>query len=273
MAGKLCIVAGGGRLPRLLIDACRQSGRDFFVLALKGQADPEIVADVPHAWIRMGAAGRGFAILKEQGVTELVMAGGVRRPSLLDLRPDMRVMKFFARLGRKGIGDDGLLRAVIDEVEGEGYRVIGAHDLLPALTADEGVLGAVLPDRQAQADIERGMAVLSALASADIGQSVVVQQGIVLGVEAVEGTDALIARCAGLKRDGPGGVLVKFSKRGQETRVDMATIGPETISQVAAAGLRGIAVGAGSTIILDVDELVRAADHAGVFVVGVAHKP
>ncbi|MDH5411522.1 MAG: LpxI family protein, partial [Alphaproteobacteria bacterium] len=95
--GKLCIVAGGGRLPKLLIDACRADGRDFFVLALKGQADPEIVEQVPHEWIRMGAAGHGFTILKEQGVTELVMAGQVRRPSLLDLRPDLRVMKFFAR--------------------------------------------------------------------------------------------------------------------------------------------------------------------------------
>jgi len=272
MAGKLGIVAGGGRLPRLLIDACRASGRDFFVLALKGQADPEIVEQVPHAWIRMGAAGQGFALLKEQGVEELVMAGGVRRPSLLDLRPDLRVIKFFARLGRKGIGDDGLLRAVIEEVESEGYRVVGAHDVLPNLKAEEGPLGTVVPDAQARADIERGMAVLAALSDVDIGQAVVVQQGIVLGVEAVEGTDALIERCKALKRDGPGGVLVKFSKQGQETRVDMPTIGPETIRQVAEAGLRGIAVGAGTTIILDADDLVLAADAADVFVVGVVRQ-
>jgi DUF1009 family protein len=200
------------------------------------------------------------------------MAGGVRRPSLLDLRPDMRVVKVFTKMGRKGIGDDGLLRAVINEVEGEGYRVVGAHEVLPKLTAGEGPLGGVVPDGQASADIERGMAVLSALSEADIGQAVVVQQGIVLGVEAVEGTDALIERCKTLKRDGPGGVLVKFSKRGQETRVDMPTIGPETIKQVADAGLRGVAIGAGTTIILDVDELVRAADEAGVFVVGVARE-
>jgi DUF1009 family protein len=272
MTGKLCIVAGGGRLPKLLIEACREAGRDFFVLALQGQADPEIVEQVPHEWIRMGAAGRGFAILKEQGVEELVMAGRVRRPSLLDLRPDLRVIKFFARLGRKGIGDDGLLRAVINELESEGLRVIGAHEVLPRLTAEEGPLGEVVPDEQAEDDMHRGMVVLSALSDVDIGQAVVVQQGIVLGVEAVEGTDALIERCSELKRDGLGGVLVKFSKRGQETRVDMPTIGPETIRQVAEAGLRGIAVGAGTTIILDVDELVRAADNAGIFVVGVARE-
>lgn len=257
-------------MPRLLIEACRDSGRDFFVLALTGQADPEIVEQVPHEWIRMGAAGRGFAILKEQGIEELVMAGRVRRPSLLDLRPDLRVIKFFAKLGRKGFGDDRLLRAVIDEVEAEGCRVIGAHEVLPKLTVGEGPLGTNVPDDQAEDDIARGMAVLTALSNVDIGQAVVVQQGIVLGVEAVEGTDALIERCKALKRDGKGGVLVKFSKQGQETRVDMPAIGPETIRHVAEAGLRGIAVGAGTTIILDVDELVRAADNAGVFVVGVA---
>jgi DUF1009 family protein len=272
MTGKLCIVAGGGQLPKLLIEACREAGRDFFVLALRGQADPEIVDQVPHEWIRMGAAGQGFTILKKQGIKQLVMAGRVRRPSLLDLRPDLRVIKFFAKLGRKGIGDDGLLRAVIDEVEAEGYEVIGAHEVLPRLNAEEGPLGSVIPDEQAEDDIHRGIAVLSALSDVDIGQAVVVQQGIVLGVEAVEGTDALIERCKELKRDGLGGVLVKFSKLGQETRVDMPTIGCETIRHVAEAGLRGIAVGAGSTIILDVDELVRAADDVGVFVVGVARE-
>ncbi|UCH74531.1 MAG: UDP-2,3-diacylglucosamine diphosphatase LpxI [Rhodospirillales bacterium] len=270
MTARLGIVAGGGRLPKLLIDACRESGRDFFVLALKGQADPEIINQVPHEWIRIGAAGKGFAILKQQGVRELVMAGRVRRPTLRDLRPDMRVARFFARLGKRGLGDDGLLRAVIDEVEGEGFRVVGIGDLLPALHAEEGVLGRVRPDAQAEEDIARGRAVLSALADTDVGQAVVVQQGIVLGIEAVEGTDALLERCGALKRKGPGGVLVKFSKRGQETRVDMPTIGPGTVSSAARAGLRGIAVEAGATIIVDQDELAEAADRADLFVVGIA---
>jgi len=269
MAGKLGIVAGGGRLPQLLIDSCLETGRDFFVLALKGQADPQIVEKAPHEWVRIGAAGRGFAILREQGIEELVMAGRVRRPSLMDLRPDIRAVTFFARLGLKGVGDDGLLRALIRELEEEGYRVVGIDELLPALRAEEGVLGGRRPDEQAEADIARGKAVLSALARVDVGQAVVVQQGIVLGVEAVEGTDALLQRCGPLKRDGPGGVLVKLSKQGQETRVDMPTVGPDTVRQAANARLRGIAVEAGATIVVDADELVEAADRAGLFVIGV----
>ncbi|MDH3230873.1 MAG: UDP-2,3-diacylglucosamine diphosphatase LpxI [Alphaproteobacteria bacterium] len=269
MTGKLCIVAGGGRLPQLLIDSCRESGRDFFVLALKGQADPEVVETAPHEWVRIGAAGRGFAILQEQGIDELVMAGRVRRPSLMDLRPDLRAVKFFARLGLKGVGDDGLLRALIRELEEEGYRVVGIGELLPALRAEGGALGRHRPDAQGEADIARGKAVLAALGRVDVGQAVVVQQGMVLGVEAVEGTDALLQRCGSLRRDGPGGVLVKFSKHGQETRVDMPTIGPDTVTRAAQAGLRGIAIEAGATIIVDRDELAEAADRAGLFVVGV----
>lgn len=269
MTAKLGIIAGGGRLPGLLIDACRAAGRDFFVLALKGQADPAVVEPAPHAWIRVGAAGSGFAILHEQGVEELVMAGHLRRPSLADMRPDLRVIRFFARLGRKGIGDDGLLRAVIREFEEEGFRVVGADALLPDLKAEEGPLGAHHPDATAESDIARGVEVLAALGSVDIGQAVVVQQGIVLAVEAVEGTDAMIERSGGLKREGPGGVLVKLRKAGQETRVDLPTIGPDTLTRAARAGLRGIAIEAGGTIVVDRAELVERADREGLFVVGI----
>lgn len=269
MVPKLGIVAGGGRLPGLLIDACRAIGRDFFVLALKGQADPAVVEPAPHEWIRLGAAGKGFSILHDQGVEELVMAGHIRRPSLADMRPDLRVIRFFAKLGRKGVGDDGLLRAVIRELEEEGFKVVGADELLPTLKAEEGPLGEHRPDSQAEADIARGTAVLTALGTVDIGQAVIVQQGIVLAVEAVEGTDAMIERSGALRRDGPGGVLVKLSKPGQETRVDLPTVGPDTVTRAAAAGLRGIAVEAGGTIIVDRAELIERADREGLFVVGI----
>ncbi len=270
MARKLGILAGGGQLPGMVIEACRQTGRDFFVLAFKGQADPATVEAAPHEWIRLGSAGTGFSILRKHGVQDLVMAGRIRRPSLTDLRPDLRTMGFFARLGLKGIGDDGLLRAVIAELESEGFHVVGVDTLLPSLKAEEGVLGKHSPDAQADADIGRGVAVLQALGDVDVGQGVVVQQGIVLGVEAVEGTDAMLDRCARLKRQGAGGVLVKFSKPGQETRVDLPTIGPETISRATLAGLRGIAVEAGATIVVEREKLIQQADRAGLFVIGVA---
>jgi DUF1009 family protein len=274
MAPRLGIVAGGGGLPRRLVDACRAAGRDVFVLALEGAAEPATVEGVAHAWCRIGAAAQGLAVLRENHVTELVLAGGVRRPSLTALRPDWRAAKLFARIGYRALGDDGLLSAIVAEFEREGFRVIGAEQLLEAGLlacglAPEGVLGSWRPDPQAMADIAHGRRVARALGALDIGQAVVVQQGLVLGVEAIEGTDELLRRCAGLRREGPGGVLVKVEKPGQEQRADRPTIGPQTVVLAAEAGLRGIAVEAGATIVLDRDEVARAADLAGLFVLGI----
>src|SRR5262249_50745247 len=151
-------------------------------------------------------------------IRELVLAGGVRRPSLAAMRPDWRAAKLFARVGFRAIGDDGLLSAVVEELEREGVRVIGAEQLLVAGLADRGPLGKSRPDAQAMADIEHGLRIARALGALDIGQAVVVQQGLVLGVEAIEGTDALLRRCARLRREGAGGVLVKIEKPGQEKR-------------------------------------------------------
>jgi DUF1009 family protein len=268
-AAKLGILAGAGELPVRIIDACRATGRPVFVLAFEGAADPAALAGVPQAWVRLGAAADGLRLLRENGVEELVMAGGIERPSLFSLRPDWRTAKFFARVGYRALGDDGLLKAVIHELEEEGFRVVGADSLLPQAVAPDGPLGRLTPDAQAEADIALGFRVARALGALDIGQAAVVQQGLVLGVEAIEGTDALIARAGRLKREGPGGVLVKAAKPGQERRVDLPTIGLRTVANVAAAGLRGIAVEAGTSLVIDPKALAAAADRAGLFVIGI----
>lgn len=269
MAPKLGILAGSGELPLRLVDACRAEGRPFFVLALEGAADPADFATVPHAAIRLGAAADGLRILRENGVKELVMAGPVRRPSLASLMPDWRAAKFFARIGLRALGDNGLLGAIIKELELEGFRVVGVDSILETLLAPEGALGRIGPDVQARADIARGLEVARALGALDVGQAVVVQQGIVLGVEAVDGTDALIRRSDALRREGPGGVLVKIAKPGQERRVDLPTIGVATVDACVKAGLRGIALEAGAALVVDRAAVAAAADRTGLFVVGV----
>jgi DUF1009 family protein len=270
LAGTLGIIAGSGGLPRRLIEHCRVAGRDVFVLALEGEADPETVIGVAHAWCRMGAAAKGLGLLRQHGVGDLVLAGSIHRPTLNAIRPDWRAAKFFAKVGYRMLGDDGLLSAIVKELEIEGFRLIGAHQVLnEAATMPEGPLGRIRPGAESKADIERGLRIARALGALDIGQAVVIQQGLVLGVEAIEGTDALLQRCAGLRRDGQGGVLVKIEKPGQESRIDRPTIGPQTVAGAAAAGLVGIAVEAGATLLIDRDEVVRAADAAGLFVVGV----
>ncbi|MEJ0071682.1 MAG: UDP-2,3-diacylglucosamine diphosphatase LpxI, partial [Pseudomonadota bacterium] len=266
--GPLGILAGGGELPRRLIAACRSAARPCFVIAFEGQTDAATVEGVPHGWAALGAAGRVFELLRAANVREIVLAGAIKRPSLFDLKPDAKAAQLFARIGFRALGDDGLLRAVVDELEREGFRVIGAQDVLGTLPAPLGQLGRIAPDAQARSDIARGIEVARALGQVDVGQAVVVQQGIVLGVEAVEGTDALLARVGDLRRAGPGGVLVKIAKPAQDRRVDLPTIGIATIEKAAAAGLVGIAIEAGATLVLDLEGVIAAADAAGLFLEG-----
>jgi DUF1009 family protein len=269
-SGVLGIIAGSGALPRRLIESAQAKGRDVFVIALEGETEPETVANIPHIWCRLGAASKALRAMRDNGVSDVCFAGGVHRPSLSAIRPDWRAAKFFAKVGYRLLGDDGLFSAIAKELENEGFRVIGAHDLLDdAVTVPEGPLGRVAPNTEAEGDIARGIEIARAIGALDIGQAVVVQQGLVLGVEAIEGTDALLRRCAGLRRDGAGGVLVKVQKPGQESRIDRPTVGPQTVRLAAEAGLQGIAAEAGATLLLDRDEVIRAADAAGLFVVGV----
>ncbi|MFA4995321.1 MAG: UDP-2,3-diacylglucosamine diphosphatase LpxI [Bdellovibrionales bacterium] len=267
---KLGIIAGGGTAPRRVIEACRAQGRDFFVICLEGQADKEITLDAPHAWLPIGAFGKLREIVSSEKIIEIVMIGRVRRPSLVELKPDWLALKGLAKIRFNFLGDDALLRAVGRIIEHEcRVRVIGVQDILGGVLLREGCLGLHKPDTEAKQDIARGAAVAKTLGKVDVGQSVVVQQGLILGVEAIEGTDAMIARCRDLKRDGVGGVLVKFAKPQQDERYDLPTIGPDTVEAVAKAGLRGIAAEADRTLLIDRDRVKQLADEKGIFVIGI----
>jgi DUF1009 family protein len=269
MPRRLGIIAGGGELPAKVASAARAAGRGVYIVGLEGFADPAILAPWPHEIRRLGAASRIIAALRENGCQDLVMIGPVRRPSLLDLRPDAEGAKLLARVGRAAFaGDDGLLAAVIRVLTEEGFRVIGMHEILREAVAPAGVLTQAKPDAQAMADVNRGIHVTRLLGSADVGQGCVVQQGLVLAVEAIEGTDAMLARAGALRRDGIGGVLVKLVKPGQDKRADLPTIGPDTVRNAAGAGLRGVAFEANATILAEREACLAVADAAGLFLLG-----
>ncbi len=269
MPRRLGIIAGGGLLPIKVAAAARAAGRAVFIVGLEGFADPALLAPWPHEIRRLGAASRIVAALREHACQDLVMIGPVRRPSLLDLRPDAEGAKLLARVGRAAFaGDDGLLAAVIRVLTEEGFRVIGAHEVMREAVAPAGVLTRTRPDAQAMTDIGRGVRVARLLGSADVGQGCVVQQGLVLAVEAIEGTDAMLLRAGALRRDGVGGVLVKLVKPGQDKRADLPTIGPDTVRNAAAAGLRGLAFEAEATILAERDACLATADEAGLFLLG-----
>lgn len=268
---KLGIIAGGGDIPRQLIEQCLAKGKDFFVLAIEGNADKNLInqENIPHQWIRIGQAGTGFKRFAEEKVQDVVMIGTIKRPSFFDLVPDMRTTAFFAKIGMKALGDDGILRALVKELESEGLYVKGIHEVMPEILIPSGILGKVIPTKQALEDIRRGVEVALALGRLDVGQAVVVQQGLVLGVEGIEGTGELIRRCKEYKRKGEGGVLVKIRKPQQDMRIDLPTIGDKTVLAAKEAGLQGIALHAGNGLIVNQKETIRLADKYGIFVMGI----
>lgn len=263
----LGIVAGGGELPRRIAEAAVSDGRPVFIIAFVGHTDAATVAGFPHAWLKLGQTGAALQNLRDAGCGDVVMAGPMRRPSLSSLSLDRRSVAALARAGTRVFGDDGLLSVIVEEIERDGFRVVGVDDLLGGYLASAGILAGSAPGRDEEVDIARGIAVLRALGSADVGQAVVVQEGLVLAVEAIEGTDAMIARAGNLRREGRGPILVKGSKPGQERRADRPTIGEGTAEAAAAAGFRGIVVEAGATLIVDRGATVRALEDAGLFLV------
>ena len=226
MPEPLGVIAGGGSLPLRVVQAAAAMGRPVHVVVLEGHGDPAAYVGQSHVTLRWGLAAQMLSWLKHNGVREVVLAGNVARPSLLSLRPDAASMKLLGRIGRAAFnGDDSILRAVMKVLAEEGFEVIGAQALLAGLLPQAALLAGPMPDDIARADIARGLAVCHAIGTVDVGQSVVVQQGLVLGVEAIEGTDALILRAGGLKREGPAPILVKALKPAQSTLADLPTIG------------------------------------------------
>ena len=268
MTKKLGILAGGGDLPGRVIEACKRRGRPFHVIAIEGHADPAVICETPHTWLRLGAAQKALEIARREDFGDIVMVGPVKRPSIAALRPDMLATKVLARAAASSVmGDDGLLKAVIGQIEELGFTVVGPDLFLESSAEVRGVIGSQKPDKLATSDINRGAQVLFHLGPADVGQGVIVQDNIVIAVEAVEGTDAMIKRSKELLREGPGGILIKLPKPGQETRADLPTVGPTTIEHMKRVGLRGLAIDSKNTLVVDREEMIRSADEAGIFII------
>lgn len=262
----LALIAGSGHLPLQIIQSCLDTKKPLLVIGFEGQT---ILEKDSYTEFSLGSIGKILEHLKAHNIKEIVFAGGIRRPAWSELDLDWVGMKWFKTLGFKALkGDDDLLSGILDLLKQEGFKIIKPSDLLEGLMPTTGVLTTTLPSKNDWADIERGLVILNCLSSADVGQAVVVQQGLVLGIEAIEGTKVLIERCSNLKRSS-GGVLVKTAKTQQSQEVDLPTIGPDTIRQIKAAGFAGIALGAGNTQIIDYDKTIKLANEFNLFIVGV----
>jgi DUF1009 family protein len=269
------LVAGGGAMPFAVADSLIARGASPVLFALRGACDPVRVERFRHHWISVGQVGRAMRLFRAENCRDLVFIGTLVRPALSEIRLDWGTIRVIGRVWAafRG-GDDHLLSGIGDILEKDGFRMVGIKDVAPDLLMPEGCLTRAVPDENAIADIARGRAVLQALGPYDIGQAAVVIDGHVVGVEDIEGTDGLLARVARLRKEGRirakamRGVLVKAPKSGQDLRFDLPTTGPRTVEGAAAAGLAGIAIVAGHTIVAEPQAMIAAADAAGVFVTG-----
>jgi DUF1009 family protein len=272
---KLGIIAGAGQLPIAIAEASRAMGRPIFVLALQGIASPDDIRAYPHAWVSLGELGRAIKLLKEAGCVEITLAGKVSRPEFTKLKLDARGALALPRVMAAAIkGDDALLRMLLSIFEKEGMRIVGSDEAAQNLLAPVGALGQLEPKDAESTDILLGSQVVQALGRFDIGQAAVVCEGLVLAVEAAEGTDQMLMRVAMLSEALRGtqqnrrGVLVKSAKPNQERRVDLPVIGVRTVELASSAGLSGIAIEAGAALIMDMNGVAEAADRHGLFVCG-----
>ncbi|MBV8840062.1 MAG: UDP-2,3-diacylglucosamine diphosphatase LpxI [Alphaproteobacteria bacterium] len=272
----LALVCGGGTLPAAVAQAAERQGRRVVMFPVSGWAEPSLVQGRAHHWIALVQAGRFLKLLREEGCRDIVFIGTAVRPPFSLLRIDWETLRALPGIWRayRG-GDDHLLSSIAEMLAGYGFRIVGAHEIAPEILIPRGPLGGRAPNARDEADIARGLALLRAMGPFDVGQAVVVADNHVLGVEAAEGTDGLLARIAELRRAGRistpigVGVLIKAPKPEQDRRFDLPAIGPRTIIGAAQAGLAGVAVVAGGAILAEGAAVVEAANRENVFVVGV----
>lgn len=262
-------MAGSGQFPFLVANGARALGNRVVICGFHDNADPAL-ADVADEFtmLHLGRLGDLIKFFKRHGALQVCMAGAISKPrAVMDIKPDLKVTKLIFKLAGKSKGDDAILRAVAEELQSEGIRVVPPDTLVPGLHVKPGILGSRRPDAELWQDIRYGWRIAKEMGALDIGQCVVVRSGIVAAVEALEGTDSAIAR--GGKLGGPGCTAVKVVKPGQDTRLDLPSVGAETIALLAEYKFACLAFDAAGTLFFDSQKAVELADKNGIRVIAV----
>lgn len=265
----LGIIAGQGVLPKVLLDHCNQNNIKPVVVCFEGQENESVLDDNhPQLITHFGAAGQVINFFKKNQVSDLVMIGGMKRPSFQEIKPDLKGVSILAKIGLKSIGDNNLLNLLKAELESEGFKLHGIHSFCNDLLVPQGPLGKYDIPKSMIKTVEIGIEASQELGRLDIGQAVIAQQNQIIGVEGVEGTDALIERCATLLKPRRQAVLVKTRKPQQDKSLDLPTIGVETVENAHKAGLDGVIIHAENMLIIDSKTVAERADTYKMFVVG-----
>ena len=258
------IIAGAGSLPLLLAEALRRQSIMPFIVTLKGAANPDDFKSYETMTGDLAKAGTIIKALKKRGIFDLVLIGGLARPNLRDIRPDMKTALFLMRVGLRSIGDNGVLVALRQELERDGFTLHGAHVFLSDLITPEGVLTKTAPQAHHKADIALGLSESQKLGRDDVGQAIIIHDGKLAAKEGKAGTDAMIAGYEGPK----GAILVKTCKPQQDRDLDLPTIGVQTVNACCDKGFSGIALHAGASFFLDQEQSIAQADAHHMFITG-----
>jgi len=261
------LIAGNGRFPILALENARKLGHEVVAIGIREEASREIEPLAARSyWISLGELSRLVEILKSEGITEVMMAGQVKHASIFSsIRPDWRLVKLLAALPRKNT--DSLIGGVAKVLEDEGIHLADSTALLKPLLAATGVMTSRKPDKEQIADIEYGRTIAHALAHWDVGQSVAISNRACVAVEAMEGTDAMLRRAASLAGGKPL-ALVKVATRRRHLLFDVPVVGLDTITVMRETGTTALAVDAGRTLMLDLEEMIRRANEADITIVG-----
>ena len=266
---KLAIIAGNGSIPFYLIEECKKIGREYCLIIIEGHGKELSVKYNPDYIVSLAKMGRAVKYVKNIGIKHILMVGGVKRPSLKNIIPDLWTAKFLTTISSKVSGDNSVLSKLTKALEREGFIIVAPEEVLPNLICPKGTLGKVKPNQQNNEDILTGYRVAKIIGANDIGQSIIIENGLVIAVEAAEGTDRMIKRSLNLKKEKKAGVLIKVIKPMQDKRIDRPVIGIDTIKAVKKAGLDGIALESNEILILNYSDVILYADEEGLFVEGI----
>jgi len=266
---KLAIIAGNGSIPFYLIEECKKIGREYCLIIIEGHGKELSVKYNPDYIVSLAKMGRAVKYVKNIGIKHILMVGGVKRPSLKNIIPDLWTAKFLTTISSKVSGDNSVLSKLTKALEREGFIIVAPEEVLPNLICPKGTLGKVKPNQQNNEDISTGYRIAKIIGANDIGQSIIIENGLVIAVEAAEGTDRMIKRSLNLKKEKKAGVLIKVIKPMQDKRIDRPVIGIDTIKAVKKAGLDGIALESNEILILNYSDVILYADEEGLFVEGI----
>jgi DUF1009 family protein len=266
----VALLCGGGKLPINVAEACIADGIKPLIITFKGQPQPDLSnLKLDTMECGLGQVGKVLQTLKDNGIKRICMAGHLSKPSLFDIKFDITGLKLMSKLRSKH--DDALLRAVCELFEQNGIAISAAHELCPALLAPVGMITPNALTEEQMTDVSIGLKAVTTLGALDIGQAAIIKDGVVIGVEGVEGTKALIERCASLRgASGKGGILVKVAKPKQTLKVDMPTVGVETVFSLGDYNYDGMAILGNKTLMLDKDQMIIQAAERGLFIYGMS---